>query len=113
MTRPPEIDLVHKTITSDNSGNEGIDSQPHVTINSADFMVCDVQKNSRVMRRYLLSIFRSHIPSLPNAHVEAENNNNATQQPKKKQNYLHPFTGIRNQNNHDLSQAEPRYKTPS
>ena len=83
MTRPPEIDLVHKTITSDNSGNEGIDSQPHVTINSADFMVCDVQKNSRVMRRYLLSIFRSHIPSLPNAHVEAENNNNATQQPKK------------------------------
>ena len=35
------------------------------------------------------------------------------QQPKKKQNYLHPFTGIRNQNNHDLSQAEPRYKTPS
>jgi hypothetical protein len=83
MTRPPEIDLVYKTITSDNSGNEGIDSQPHVTINSADFMVCDVQKNSRVMRRYLLSIFRSHIPSLPNAHVEAENNNNATQQPKK------------------------------
>jgi hypothetical protein len=54
------------------------------------------------MRRYLLSIFRSHIPSIPNAQKQY-NNNNAAAKKSKKQNYLHPFTGIRNQNNQSTS----------
>ena len=84
MTRPPEIDLVHKSITSDNSVPKQRDrfaTARNDQLGRLHGLRCS--KNSRVMRRYLLSIFRSHIPSLPNAHVEAENNNNATQQPKK------------------------------
>jgi hypothetical protein len=98
------IDSPYRNNTSNNSGNRRLDSQQHVTINSADFpVVSDVQKQSCYAPLPAIH-FSIPYPFLPNAQ---KHNDNAT---AKKQNYLHPFTGIRNQNNHDLCQAEPRYK---
>jgi hypothetical protein len=83
-------------------------------IKSADLKASDVQKQS-CMRRYLLSIFRSHIPFLPfPMRMLQKRKIQITMQDPQKAKLPAPIHWYpQPKQSHDLSQAEPRYKTPS